>query len=314
MIQLDSLLLQYSARIATGRLKEKTQDYWSIYRFSIESLSRKRGVFDLVWGPACDLYILTKMAEGEKSPDVKDGPTAEAASDLPAATATSNSTSEEEDLEALLVHIKGIKFQNPEFGTKRIHKEIQQLGGKFENLAYRKFYKIMKKNGLLRSQLEEDNQKAGVLRLFTVGKDGDQLPTPVPDVEEQEWVPIELDVPCLSDARHQATISHTLDSQVQKLASSTDNKGEIFKIQSAGGVTDPTPMLMYNQTKRKKTYIQPNRPGHSEIRKMIAENGRQGVDAAGGGSKQYFWGKQTKKIGKKFVLINIKELAPWQEW
>ena len=100
----------------------------------------------------------------------------------------------------------------------------------------------------------------------------------------------------------------------QRGGQSSGAKGEILKIQVAQDAPEGSPMLMYNEDKSKKTFIHPNCTGYNDIQRLILEEGQKGKLAQNGGLKAFFWGRQHRKVGRKFVLVNTEELAPSQPW
>jgi len=228
-------------------------------------------------------------------------------------------------MEELLVHIKGIKFQNPDFGAGRITKQVQKLGGAFAKVNEKRVKRLMKKNGLTQAQLDEDARAAGILRLHTVGDASKpHRPAAAPNVaaaSQTDWALVELSVPFdrSGQKNHQAVISHSnVADSLSKLSAAKPELGTIYKIQATAD--DGLPLLLYNQTKSQSTFIHPETPGYLDIQRQIRENGVTGAttaEPASGsqpGLKAYFYCKQTRETGRKFLLVHTKELAPHQAW
>ncbi|GBG31543.1 Hypothetical Protein FCC1311_077672 [Hondaea fermentalgiana] len=236
------------------------------------------------------------------------------------------------DMEELLVHIKGLKFQHPEYGTARIHREIQALGGVYEKLNQQKLRKIMKKHGLLSSQLEEDNRKAGVIQMYTVGDASKphvhaKLPPEAQAQNENQgtepeggrWLPVELGVPGdrSGTKMHQAVIKMRRDVAKRDDPSATAAVpgAMICKVQVAIGAPEDSPMLLYDKDRRKQTFLHPDMPGFAEVRAQVLKcTAEQGPEVGAKGPKAFFYAKQTRQTGKQFLLINVQEPAPWQTW
>lgn len=234
------------------------------------------------------------------------------------------------DTEELLVHIKGIKFQHPEFGFNKILKEIQKLGGPYSKLKDQKLRKVMKKNGLLQSQLEEDNKRAGVIQMYTVGDASrPHVHAKAPntnstlsqggDLSNGRWIPVELDVPGDRSGKleHQAIIKmrQTVASTDDPSVSANVPGATILKVQIAMPVTEtPQPMLAYDKDRRKSTFIHPDMPGYDEIRHAVSTSIAGKGEEHFTGVKAYFFAKQNRQSGKKFILLNVREPAPWQSW
>ena len=104
---------------------------------------------------------------------------------------------------------------------------------------------------------------------------------------------------------------------------------EIVKIQKAAplhaGDTTSHPMLCYNQSKTRKTFLHPDSDpeGYQKIAALIDQSGNQGALAHMGGTKAYFYARITPVTNKKgkggpspssIVSINTIELAPPQAW
>ena len=108
----------------------------------------------------------------------------------------------------------------------------------------------------------------------------------------------------------------------------------IVKIQRAlpqEGETTQHPMLLYDQSRKWKTFIHPeeNTPASSTteaapadsksndnayqvINDMIAREGTQGALGNMGGTKSYFYAIVSKK--NRIISINVSKLAPSQDW
>lgn len=265
------------------------------------------------------------------------GPNAAAAAVAPdssTAAASDNKGGEGEpqteaaDAAELLVHIQGIKFLHPEFGVGRIHAHVTSLGGDFAKVSAKRVRRVMKKHGLLQSQLDADCAKAGVLHLRTVGdssKPHHAAPAPVL-VGESCWKPVELAVPADRSGKrpHQATISSIAKAPAPTpvpapAAGTTGSEaaplGELFKVQIASGDGGGAPMLVYNETRGKMTYVHADdNPGYGAIRSLVELSGQMGTNGATGGLKAFLWGRHTRQTGRNFVLLNTEELAPTQPW
>jgi len=98
---------------------------------------------------------------------------------------------------------------------------------------------------------------------------------------------------------------------------------EIVKIQRAAPThkddTSQHPMLCYNATKTRKTFLHPDSDpeGYKKIEHLIVQAGSQGALANLGGTKAYFYARitpVTKGKGPSILSINTVELAPPQAW
>jgi hypothetical protein len=223
------------------------------------------------------------------------------------------------DVEEMMVHIKGLMFNSPGIGVGRITKELNKLGGAYAKLHDKRVRKHMKKEGLLQSQLEEDNKAAGVIRMLQVGVTDaphkTAAPPPAAAAPRDGVVLVELKVPAdRSGSRPaQMTIAHSRLPDSLVAEAPRPELGTIYKIQIALGGAH-IPMLCYNQGRSQSTYIHADAPGYAEIRERIVREGVPGAAQAQGGLKAYFYGRQTRETGRGFVWINTSQLAPTQPW
>eukprot|EP00814_Leptocylindrus_danicus_P008404 CAMPEP_0116042378 /NCGR_PEP_ID=MMETSP0321-20121206/25642_1 /TAXON_ID=163516 /ORGANISM="Leptocylindrus danicus var. danicus, Strain B650" /LENGTH=254 /DNA_ID=CAMNT_0003522819 /DNA_START=146 /DNA_END=907 /DNA_ORIENTATION=+ len=242
-----------------------------------------------------------------------------------------------DDLTAL---IRSIKFAYPDYGARKVHREITEKAAlKEPSLSSVKLgdvKKIWKKLGLSEHAMSKSSQDEGeILKFYTVG-DGSvksivdeyssaadtllQSKAELSDKEKAEaiaeaanWVHLWLDVPAdrSGEKPYQALINFNDKRKAKK-----GLKAEVAKIQIAAGPggnpLPDSPMLLYTQDRSAKTFIHPDADGYAKIHDMIASSGTTGALGVGGGSKAYFHCRVHSAQG--VIGIETSSLVPSQTW
>lgn len=242
-----------------------------------------------------------------------------------------------DDLTAL---VRSIKFAYPDYGARKVHREIIETAAlkepRLSSVKLGDVKKIWKKLGLSEHAMNKSSQDEGdILKFYTVG-DGsvktiideyssaaEALLQSKAELSEKERaeamaeaanrVHIWLDVPADRSGKkpYQALINFN-DSKAAKKGL----KAEIAKIQIAadprGNPLPDSPMLLYTQDRSAKTFIHPDTDGYEQIFNMVVSGGTIGALGNTGGTKAYFHCR-VHSI-QRVIGVETSSLVPSQTW
>jgi len=233
----------------------------------------------------------------------------------------SKDTTTKEDAEEikdsdLLELIAAIKFAYPDYGIRRVHREITQVAAITGSEPLLKNVKLGEVKRLWKTLPDEE-----VPKFYTVGEGSvsslvnayGKKAREVAESQEDHFVHLFLDVP--ADRSGKSPYQALINFSEEKCFKSEGQ--EFVKIQIAACADDTkNPMLLYNSNRSARTFIHPDKmeedTAYDKIHSLISHRGIGGVLGSTGGKKAYFRCQIQKDKG--VVSVDVSDIAQEQPW